>query len=185
MPIYDPNTTRANPNYDASRPVAADNLQYIRDLFPGNRIPTDRLDPVAVQAVALYPLANSNAGPFNENNYFVVSPETNTADGFIIKLDHSIRDRHKLSFSGSTSNGYAGAAPVIPNAADSSPVDRHFQNRSGNLQYVATLSPRTLNTFSFLASTSRSHQHVGPVPDVPLRLPADGQVESARPPRRS
>jgi hypothetical protein len=156
LPIYDPRTTRANPNYDSSIPVSTGNLQYIRDPFPGNRIPTDRLDPKAVDAVGLYPHANSNAGPFDQNNYFVVSPETNTADGFIFKLDHSIGERHKLSFSGSTSNGTIDAAPVIPNAADSSPVDRQFQSRSGNLQYVATISPRTFNTFSFLATDNRN-----------------------------
>ena len=156
VPVYDPNTTRLNPAYNASLPVSTDNLQYIRDMFPGNKIPTDRLDPKALEAINLYPHPNSNAGPFDQNNYFVVSPETNTADGFIIKLDHSIGERHKLSFSGSTSNGYAGSAAVIPNEADSSPVNHQFENRSGNLQYVTTISPRTINTAGVAASTNRN-----------------------------
>jgi hypothetical protein len=43
--IYDPNTTHADP-------VTG---QLVRDPFPGNRIPADRLDPIALQLLGLYP----------------------------------------------------------------------------------------------------------------------------------
>ena len=39
LPIYDPASTRPNPAFDASQPVTAENLQYLRDPFPGNVIP--------------------------------------------------------------------------------------------------------------------------------------------------
>ena len=58
LPIYDPQTTRRNPAFKSSEPVSIDNLEYLRDPFPGNVIPQDRLDPTAQQALALYP-ANS------------------------------------------------------------------------------------------------------------------------------
>ncbi len=34
-PIYDPDTTRANPNYNSSQPTSANNLPYLRDQFMG------------------------------------------------------------------------------------------------------------------------------------------------------
>ncbi|MGH9630443.1 MAG: hypothetical protein ACRD7E_19195, partial [Bryobacteraceae bacterium] len=99
LTIYDPQTTRENPAYNPSLAVTRENLQYLRDPFPGNRIPVNRLDPVAAQAVALYPEPNTNVGPFFRNNYFAVSPETNTANGMIAKVDHSLTARHRLETS--------------------------------------------------------------------------------------
>ena len=48
IPIYDPATTRANPN----------GAGVIRDQFPGNRIPASRLDPVALKIQDFYPIPN-------------------------------------------------------------------------------------------------------------------------------
>ena len=94
LPVYDPATTRPNPAYEAAQPVSETNLQYLRDPFPSNVIPTARLNPVALDALKLYPEPNTDIGPFFQNNYFVNSPETNTANGMIGKVDHSIGERH-------------------------------------------------------------------------------------------
>src|SRR5579871_6434861 len=51
IPIYDPTTTRPNAAYDPSQAVSTTNLQYTRSPFPGNVIPTTRLDPVALNAL--------------------------------------------------------------------------------------------------------------------------------------
>ena len=55
--IYDPLTTRRNPNYDPARPKSALNPELIRDQFvyngQPNVIPPDRLNPVA-QAISRY-----------------------------------------------------------------------------------------------------------------------------------
>jgi hypothetical protein len=75
LPIYDPASTRPNPAYDPTQPVSTSNLQYLRDPFPGNRIPTNRIDPVAATMVGDLPAPNADRGPFFLNNYFNVSPE--------------------------------------------------------------------------------------------------------------
>src|SRR5438552_3974905 len=54
--IYDPLTTRPNPSGSG----------VIRDPFPGNIIPTNRLDPVGRNVASIYPLPN---GPGNFDNY--------------------------------------------------------------------------------------------------------------------
>ena len=43
IPIYDPLTTRANPNFNSSLPVSATNPQFLRDQFPNNIIPQNRI----------------------------------------------------------------------------------------------------------------------------------------------
>ena len=68
--IYDPATTRANPGFNPALPVSLDNLQYLRDPFPGNVIPFSRIDPVVTRLIPYYALPNTNVGPFLRNNFF-------------------------------------------------------------------------------------------------------------------
>jgi hypothetical protein len=163
LPIYDPQTTRPNPAYDPTQPVSTSNLQYLRDPFPGNRIPTSRLDPVALKALEYYPPPNTDIGPFFRNNYFINSPETNTANGMIAKLDQSVRDRHRVTMELSFSNGTLGAAQWFPTAANPGPANRDFQSRHASLEHVFTASSRTVNTFTFEASSNISSS--GDTPD--------------------
>jgi hypothetical protein len=156
LPIYDPLTTRRNPDFDPSQPVSVENLEYVRDTFPDNRMPIARLDPVARKALEFYPAPNTEVGPFFRNNYYIHSPETNIANGMIGKLDHTLKERHRLSLGLSFSNGLLGSAKWFPNAANPGPVDRKFHNRRGSLEYVFTASARTVNTFSFEAVTDGS-----------------------------
>src|SRR5262245_41653882 len=44
--IYDPTTAVANPNYDPAKPTNASNFPYTRSQFPGNIIPSDRINPL-------------------------------------------------------------------------------------------------------------------------------------------
>ena len=69
--IYDPASTSPNLAYDATQAVSADNLQYLRDPFPGNRIPPSRFDRAASNSLSLYPAPNAEVGPFNQNNFFM------------------------------------------------------------------------------------------------------------------
>jgi hypothetical protein len=164
LPIFDPATTRPNPNFDRSQPVTTDNLQYLRDPFPGNRIPVSRIDPVALAALDYYPEPNTDVGPFFRNNYFAVSPETNTANGMILKLDHSLLERHRFEFTTAFSNGLAGSARVFPTIADPNPADRSFSSRRASLQHTITLSSRSINSVEFEAEsdTSRNEGDVFP-----------------------
>ncbi|MEX2264273.1 MAG: hypothetical protein WD696_20130 [Bryobacteraceae bacterium] len=156
LPIFDPASTRRNRAYNPGLPVSTANLEYLRDPFPGNRIPTHRLDPVTKQALPLYPEPNTDVGPFFRNNYFINSPESNTANGMIAKIDHSVGDRHRLTFETAFSNGALGSARWFPNHANPGPVDRLFASRRGSLDHVFTYSAGTINTLSFSGSSSTS-----------------------------
>src|SRR5262245_44397013 len=71
LPIFDPSSTRPNEMFNSASPVSFENLQYLRDPFPKNRISQTRLDDVARKIVSYYPQPNAAAGPFFQNNYFV------------------------------------------------------------------------------------------------------------------
>ena len=60
--IYDPATTRPNPN----------GTGFTRDPFPGNKIPSNRFDPVGVKALALYPNPTSAGDAFTNNRNFAL-----------------------------------------------------------------------------------------------------------------
>jgi hypothetical protein len=60
IPVYDPATTRANPNGQGQ----------IRDQFPGNIVPTGRFDPITRKILDFWPAPNrtpSNAFTFSQN----------------------------------------------------------------------------------------------------------------------
>jgi hypothetical protein len=52
--IYDPATTKANPSYNPSLPVTAQNPQFTRQPFPDNKIPRSRMSQVAVTMLTQY-----------------------------------------------------------------------------------------------------------------------------------
>jgi len=152
--IYDPATTRPNPNFDPSQPVSLSNLQYLRDPFPGNVIPSNRIDPVTRRALSYYPAPNTNVGPFLRNNFFVNSAETNTPNGTVWKLDHNFGSRHKLSWNGRFSSGLDGAAPIFDNAANPGAPRRQVRSRSSGLSWTYNLSPTIVNQFNASAAYS-------------------------------
>jgi hypothetical protein len=151
LPIYDPNTTISNPAYDPSQPVSTSNLQYLRSTFPGNRIPVARLAPVVQQALSLYPLPNTDVGPFFQNNYFVNAPATDNADGIITKLEHQFGERHRATWASTLSSGFLSSTKYFPNIASPTAPEQHFSNRRTELDYVFTANPSTINSLSFTA----------------------------------
>jgi hypothetical protein len=153
LPIFDPASTRPNPVFDATRAVAPNNLQYVRDPFPGNRIPASRLDQTAAHSLAFYPMPNVSVGPFNQNNYFINSPESNIANGVIGKVDHTRSNRQRFSVGINYSNGTLGASQWFNNIANPGPANTVSSTRHASVEHVYTPSPQTINTFTAEASS--------------------------------
>ncbi len=86
--IYDPATTRPHPT-QAGR--------FIRDPFPGNVIPADRISPIARRVLDYFPLPNQPGTADFGNNY--VNP-TSVADEMYYtvttRVDHSLSTRHRV-----------------------------------------------------------------------------------------
>jgi hypothetical protein len=76
--IYDPQTTVRNPSG-----------AYVRDPFPGNRIPAARIDPVAARLFTYYPQPNTpGTGPANLNNFIAAGAGAIDDDNFDVRVDH-------------------------------------------------------------------------------------------------
>jgi hypothetical protein len=152
--IYDPSTTRPNPSFNPALPVSLNNLEYLRDPFPGNVLPKERIDPVVTRLMPYYALPNTNVGPFLRNNFFANAVETNTPNGIVWKLDHSLGTKHKLGWGGRFSNGLDGAAPVLENAANPGPPARRVRSRSSSFSETFNISSTIVNQFNASASYS-------------------------------
>ena len=89
IPIYDPATTRVNPN----------GTGFVRDPFPGNRIPLNRFSCISRNVLALATMRPDLPGV--RNNFTYTSGDriqTNPWNKFSIKLDHNLSSKDRLGF---------------------------------------------------------------------------------------
>ncbi|MDZ7380020.1 MAG: TonB-dependent receptor, partial [candidate division KSB1 bacterium] len=83
--IYDPATTRQV------------GTAFVRDPFPANRLPADRIHPVGRNIVSLYPAPNASGAPgTNANNYLMAFKDPVFDNGYLVRVDHRLSDRHQV-----------------------------------------------------------------------------------------
>jgi hypothetical protein len=108
--IYNPFSAHPNPRFDPSRPVSPSNPKTIRDPFPGNMMPVDLLNPVAVRVLNSVPLPNmapgmamggmgsmvmggsgppSTGGSPDSNNYLDLRTASNNSDQATFRVDQN------------------------------------------------------------------------------------------------
>ncbi len=148
LTIYDPNTTRANP----------DGAGFLRDAFPGNRIPAARISPFAKTWSSFGQPVKPNRGAapgtidYIRNNYIatggsLLSPQNK----YSLKVDHNVTDKHHLAFFYNNSNFNQavgpGGPPGMPLPLYTGQVQT-FETEAFRLTHDWTLSPRLLNHFS-------------------------------------
>ena len=90
--IYDPLTIHANAKG-----------QLVRDPFPGNKIPSNRLNPTALKLLSYYPKPNATPLPGTNpwlNNYFAPNPTLNRYRNVLAKWDQNVsaKDRFSLRY---------------------------------------------------------------------------------------
>jgi hypothetical protein len=82
--VFDPSTTRADPTRAG---------QFLRDQFPGNRIPASRFDPIALQAMEFLPPMNRDE---LVNNYARNNTRKNDTGKLFLRGDHNFGTRHRV-----------------------------------------------------------------------------------------
>lgn len=132
--IFDPTTSRT----DAGR--------RIRDPFPGNIIPQDRLSPVARRVLALLPAPNLPGDPITQRrNYFFNGANRYSRDVFSARVDHFFNEKHRLFFRGNWQENLQS----FPNSAirlpDNGDVFDAFRNIAADDTYQ--FSPTLTNVF--------------------------------------
>ncbi|MBI1895551.1 MAG: TonB-dependent receptor, partial [Acidobacteria bacterium] len=136
LPIFDPFSTRPDPGQPGS---------FLRDAFPGNRIPQSRMDPVALKILPMYGLPNQPGVPLSaEENFFWSDSSPDNYDAFIIRGDHNISDAQRLFVRLSASRRpRLGDDNIFRTLA----TESRFLNRISRgaaVDYVNTLAPNLL-----------------------------------------
>ncbi len=81
----------------------------LRTLFPGNKIPASRINPISANILARYPGATSAGDPFTgTNNYFSQVPAPYDGENYSVRVDPNIR-RHRLFARWSHNQGFPGS----------------------------------------------------------------------------
>jgi len=137
LTIYDPATTRPNPNGSG----------FIRDPFPGNKIPQDRFSAVAKQYIALARsvlvpnrpgIVPGTSGYVRDNYVFEGKSTVETTHKYSLKIDHTFSNAHRVSYVfNRTNNGIKPGANGAPGLPD--PFNGDFQQTTfdGDLHRVA------------------------------------------------
>lgn len=87
--VFDPFSTRADP----ARPGF-----FLRDPFPGNRLPASRLNPVALEIQKYYPLPNAPGRPYTrQQNLILQKSYPEPQDRYEGKLDHQLDGNRRFS----------------------------------------------------------------------------------------
>lgn len=135
-PIYDPAT--GNPDGTGRTP------------FPGNIIPSNRINPISAKLLSLIP-APTAAG--STNNFFGLLPFTKDTNSLDAKVDYVLSDRDRLSARFSYSRPVVSQAPVFGLAGG--PAQGNFEGTgiqntySAGLNYDRVFSPSLVAEFRF------------------------------------
>jgi hypothetical protein len=170
--IYNPFSSRPNPNFDSSKPVSPANPQILRDVFNGNVIPGNLIDPAAASFLKKYiPRPNLEAGMMgcgmtmmgaptvlgagvDCNNYLDVRNEHHITDQGTIRLDHffSLRDTLSVRYSASGENGF------MPQNLPGFGALHDNLSQQGSIAWNRVVNPRILNMATIAISRLAMHR---------------------------
>ena len=141
--IYNPFSTRINPVQSGA---------YIRDPFPGNKIPVQYLNPVGINIASYYPNPNT-MGSVGGTNNFVSNAGTAINKGQeTFRIDHQLTDLQRIFGRGSFDDTDLCQPNYFNNPASPSPGTvgcTTWRNRSATLEYDDTLSATAVFTVRY------------------------------------
>lgn len=179
IPVYDPFTTRENPDYDSSAAWGPDNLPYLRDRFMGcdgnspNVICPDRIsDSWAHYWLKHLPNTTWNRPVQNYQAPAIPSPEFFNSGYFFARLDSNIGEQDHLYLS-----IYHQDVPAVLDTTLPEPVANESVEPStgwvNRLNWAHTFSPSLIHHFSLgylnrtAAAGSINQDFVDDFPKVP------------------
>jgi hypothetical protein len=85
--------------YDPTSTTQQSDGTYTRTPYPGNRIPSSQINPIAAKVASYYPHPNrAGTGLAGLNNYSVLEPQTQTYNAVLGKIDFRATDKSNISF---------------------------------------------------------------------------------------
>ncbi|MEZ5352941.1 MAG: TonB-dependent receptor [Bryobacteraceae bacterium] len=119
-----------------------------RTPFPGNVVPSSRIDPAAAALLSFVPLPNQ---PGRVQNYQFVGSVPQTADNFGLRLNHTLTARNRLSFNFNLQRRYSETLQAYQFRDTSS-----GSGSSLDLGWTRNLRPSMVNNLRFRYSRNRS-----------------------------
>lgn len=153
IPVYDPATTRPNPNGSG----------FIRDAFPNNQIPTTRFSSTASAIAQFGQVVQPNRGgvpgtsAYVRQNYIVTGgTEITPTDKWSVKGDQLLGANHRVSFLWNTTRfnrtpGPAGA-PGLPQPLWSGQI-QDWDTEAFRVTHDWTVSANMVNHFSWAGNS--------------------------------
>src|SRR5581483_3275631 len=139
------NFSGAKPIYDWNTTTQDTPGHYVRSVFPNNQIPANRIDPVALAVMKLYPLPNL---PGRVNNFFYSPVSQNDTDQIDTRIDHNFTQNHRLFGRYSRRRTDRVNPGSLPLPADGGGwATEGIVGHSGVANLNSTLSPASNNEF--------------------------------------
>ena len=182
--IYDPASAHSNPAFDPTRPTSPTNPQIIRDPFPDNMIPMDRINPAAQLFLQKYvPAPNVDTtmdmsapgcgmtmmgsptvvGAGTDcNNYLDTRNDRHNSDQGTVRIDQVLSSGDNVSarYSLSAESGFM-PGESIPGSGMLLPGFGAFHDnfaQQGGVTWNHTINSRVVNTASITASRLAMHR---------------------------
>ncbi len=153
--VFDPSTTRpvtcgvadtvSGITIPCSGSPAGTQLGFVREPFPGNILPANRLDPNAIKLLNLFPAPNS---PGLFNNYAANPNVKNDVNQFDVRVDYVLSDRDSIFGRVSYSKNPTLIPGPFPGIADGGSFAAGDQNATGTnavLSETHSFSPDLVN----------------------------------------
>ncbi|HXG92537.1 MAG TPA: carboxypeptidase regulatory-like domain-containing protein [Blastocatellia bacterium] len=170
--IYNPFSSRPNPNLDPTKPVSPSNPQIIRDAFRNNLIPSNLIDPAAQLFLQKYlPRPNLEMAMMgcgmtmmgaptvigagvDCNNYLDVRNERHITDQGTLRVDHNFASGDSLTvrYSASSENGF-----MPQNLPGFGAFHDNF-SQHGSIAWTRVISPRVVNMAALTVSRLSMHR---------------------------
>jgi hypothetical protein len=145
--IFDPATTRSVTagQADPVTGLMATGSGFVRDPFPGNIIPQQRLNPNAVKLLNLYPSPTSPGLVANYGSSPVIEDDTNAFD---VRFDHNFSDHDQVFVRYSFADSPRFKPGPFEGFADGGGFnegDEKVRTQGAALSYTHTFSPTLIN----------------------------------------
>jgi len=149
IPVYDPDTLRPNPSYNPGLDAGPDNLPFLRDPFPGNKIPQDRWsNSIALAYFKYLPTPTREGATLNYDAPPVPDIILANTKYYFWRIDTNIGDNDHIYWS-----SWSQWAPKNLNTALPVPISNEVYTDPQNswvnrLNWTHTFSPTLINHFS-------------------------------------
>jgi hypothetical protein len=184
--VYDPNTSHANPNYNPSLPTSPTNPATLRNPFPNDMIPMNRMSSVSMGELAVVPLPNMTGmmegmggmsmgsapigvGP-DSNNYLDLRNNRNFSNQGTLRIDQNLPHGDALF----ARYSFGAQRDFTP---ENLPGFGSFDNnlaQNATLQYTHLISSTSVNVLWLAMSRLSMHRYSQDTTDYVNQLGVQG-----------